>query len=247
MSRNPASVSPRLSKNRRRLTNHSTARDSGSGARRAEHGRTEQHPAGLQDGRHVLHRGGLPLRRPPQAVQHVIQRRGVERLARWHGQRLQHVRLERPGVQVGQAPGGMGQHIPIRVQQRDLRVACQPGVLEEVPGTRADIEVPVPDVPRVVLHQPRGGAPPHDVAIETEDQRVVDPQERAAVQLLPRVGRVRRVHDPFAGGGHDVWRNTHAAMPASQLKVARSNARCRMPRHARHSGVANPRPSAVKP
>jgi hypothetical protein len=133
-------------------------------------------------------------------VQHIVQRRRVEVVARCHGERPQHVRLDRRRVPVRQAPGGMGQHIRIRIQERDLCVVRQPRLPQEVASTGPDIQMPVAHTLPVLLHEARGRAPPHNVAIEPEDQGIIDPQERSAVHLLARLGRVRGIHYPSGSG-----------------------------------------------
>src|SRR5690348_9142105 len=92
----------------------------------------------------------------------------------------------------------MREHIRIWIQERDPGVVRQPRMLQEVTSTRPDVEMPVAHMSPVVLHHSRGRAPPHDVAVEAEDHRIVDPQERAAVYFLAGVSRVRWLHESLA-------------------------------------------------
>ena len=78
----------------------------------------------------------------------------------------------------------MGQHVRIRIQQRDLCVVWQSRMLEEVAGTRPDVQVALAHMLPVLLHESRAGAPPDNVAIQPEDHGVIDPQERTTIDLL---------------------------------------------------------------
>jgi hypothetical protein len=84
-----------------------------------------------------------------------------------------------------EAADGMGQHIRIRIQERDLRVVRQPRVLEEVASTRPDVQMPSAYTLAVLLHESRGWAPPHNVAVEPKDQGIIDPQERTLYTSWP--------------------------------------------------------------
>ena len=79
----------------------------------------------------------------------------------------------------------MGQHIRIRIQERNLRVKWQPRLLQEVPSTGPDVQMPLAHTLPVLLHESRGRAPPHNVAVEPKDQGIIDPQERTLYTSWP--------------------------------------------------------------
>src|SRR5215813_13670309 len=55
----------------------------------------------------------------------------------------------------------------------------------------------------LTMFQPKAATRCGNVAIEPEDQGIMDSQERTAVHLLARVRPVRGIHWRLAGGVHD--------------------------------------------
>src|ERR1700681_4195341 len=92
------------------------------------------------------------------------------------------------------ATGGIGEDIGVRVHQYNTCVGRQTGMLEEIAGARSDIEVSPPHAPRVLLYQATRRASPHQWAVDSKYENVVDPEKPGRVVFLAAVGGVCRLH-----------------------------------------------------
>ena len=83
--------------------------------------------------------------------------------------------------------------------------ARQAGLVEEVAGARPDVEMAVADVLPVAVHEPARRAAPDEPGGEAEDERVVQPQDRARVVALPAPGGIVAIHSAgWSPGGTSV-------------------------------------------
>src|ERR1700694_1199889 len=131
---------------------------------------------------------------------------------------------------MSKSTGGIGQDIGVRVHQYNTRVGRQPGVLEEVAGARSDIEVSPPHAPRVLLYQATRRASPHQWAVDSKYENVVDPEKPGRVVFLTAVGGVRPIHR-FADSVKTALRHDHRTAGGTERMEQRSICVLPLPRH----------------
>src|SRR4051794_3442394 len=87
----------------------------------------------------------------------------------------------------------------IGIDQRDLCSQRRRGVLYEVTGARADVEVSSTHMRAVTLDEFRHRALPHRARHEAEDERVVDGEHEAVVARLSLVCGIAPIHPALLG------------------------------------------------
>jgi hypothetical protein len=124
----------------------------------SQDGAAEQHAIGFEHGGHVPDRDGFVRLGSAQAVEHVVERRRVERTI--NGQGLHHIRLDDGRMHRREPARGAGKHVRVRVEQGDHSPDWRRGLLDEVAGARADVEMSASEVLPIALDDRRGGTPP---------------------------------------------------------------------------------------
>ena len=173
---------------------------------------TEEDARRSEDGGHVGDGSGLARERSWQAMEHAIERGGVERPM--DGKWLADVGFDGRDVQAPQPPGCMIEDVHVGVEEGDRAGVREAGSFQEVASAGTHVEVPVAEVPPVSLHEASRRAPPHDRREEAKDQGVVDLEEERGVLALARRRRDR--HVPSSSSG-----------PPSSVAAARDRPGCR--------------------
>ena len=138
-----------------------------------EYRAAEEHTVWREDVGDVPDRHGLVRLRPPQAVQHVVQRRRVERTL--DRQRLHHVRLDGHRVHRREPVRRLPEHVRVRIEQGDLGPVGRCRLLQEVcPGRRPGRR---PHEPAIALHPGGIGTFQTARAMKPSTPRVVDREE----------------------------------------------------------------------
>ena len=128
-----------------------------------------------------------------QAVQQPVQADGVERPRR-QCERLQRIRLMRLGLVPVQAFGSDFKRDGVEIHQRDVgRLGRIAALVEQVPGSHANVEMVSRDVLVVEPNEPPWRTAPGKMTVESQNYRVVNPQEAGRVASLSGIrGVVRR-------------------------------------------------------
>ena len=186
-------MSPRLSKVPRRLLPLRMLRD--KRVCRAAVPRIDapnSTPVGASTAATLATAAALRGERSGQAVQHTIERGGVERSVQ--RQRLADVGLNGCDLQVLQPPGRMSKHMHVGIEESDRAAVGDACSCQEIASPRPNVEVSVAEVPPILLHQLSRRAVPHVRREEAEDHGVIDLEEERGVFTLARVGGVVTLH-----------------------------------------------------
>src|SRR6185295_10003226 len=133
---------------------------------------TEEDARRSEDGGDVGDGGRLSREGPWQAMDHAVERGGVERPV--DGKWLADVGLNGRDIQALQPPGCMIEDMHVGVEEGDRAAVSDSGSFQEVASPGTNVEMTAAEVPPVPLHEARRRAPPHDRREEAKDQRVVD-------------------------------------------------------------------------
>ena len=151
-----------------------------------EHASRREHRGNVGDGVR------LPRQRPGQAMQDEVERGRLEPAG--DRERLEHVGLDHPDVEVSQAMARMAQHRRIRVEQRHGAARGQAAPGDEVAGPGADIQVNPTDVLAIVVQQPFRRATPDEPCDRPQHEGVVAGEQQRVVVALPSPRRIGGVH-----------------------------------------------------
>jgi hypothetical protein len=89
---------------------------------------------------------------------------------------------------------GVRQDVQIWIQQRDAESRREACPIQEIARARSYVEMAMPQILGVVLHQQACGASPYERCIHAEYQRVIDVEEPARIEVLTCVRGIRGVH-----------------------------------------------------
>lgn len=165
-----------------------------------EDGAAEQDAIVGEDLGDVGERRGFAIHRTGETVHHEAEGGGVEMTL--DGQWLEDVSLNCLGIETRESFTCVGEDVRVRIEQGDLR-PVRHDLVQEVPGTGADVEVPVAEVLSVALQGWLDGRPPDTRRHEPDHEPVVDREEPGRVVLLAGIGRVRGVHDRIVAVDRD--------------------------------------------